>query len=55
MRYINPRFTYLLTYLLAHPGSPGQSAVKRVCVCIAYTLQGKDHTSQYSDTVIPDC
>jgi len=26
-------FAYLV---LAHPGSPGQRAVKRVCVCVGY-------------------
>jgi len=28
-------FTFLV---LAHPGSPGKSAVKRVCVCVCYVL-----------------
>ena len=28
-------FTFLV---LAHPGSPGKGAVKRVCVCVAYIL-----------------
>jgi len=26
----------------AHPGSPGQGAVKRVCVCVATSLANKD-------------
>ena len=29
-------FSFLV---LAHPGSPGQRAVKRVCVCVFHTLQ----------------
>ena len=29
-------FTFLV---LAHPGRPGQRAVKRVCVCVLYGLQ----------------
>ena len=28
-------FTFLVT---AHPGSPGKGAVKRVCVCVYFTL-----------------
>ena len=28
-------FTFLV---LAHPGSPGQRAVKRVCVCLCITI-----------------
>jgi len=36
-------FTFLV---LAHPGSPGQRAVKRVCVCVCtitvYSMQGAD-------------
>ena len=45
MRYINPRFTYLLTYFSkiqtgfaflvpTYLGSQGKRAVKRVCVCV---------------------
>jgi len=34
MRYINPRFTYLLTYLPAYLGSPVKRAVVQLCVCV---------------------
>ena len=27
-------FTFLVLALVAHPGSPGKRAVKRVCVCV---------------------
>jgi len=42
-------FTFLV---LAHPGSPGQEAVKRVCVCVYYAafnalcVSHKDDESQ---------
>jgi len=29
-------FTFLVP---AHPGRPGKRAVKRVCVCVSYTVQ----------------
>jgi len=32
-------FTFLV---LAHPGSPGKRAVKRVCVCVSYTTFQND-------------
>jgi len=31
-------FTYLV---LTHPGSPGQRAIKRLCVCVCYLLSSK--------------
>jgi len=35
-------FTFLVP---AHPGSPGQRAVKRVCVCCAVSLQNQAQDS----------
>ena len=32
-------FTYLVP---AHPGSPGQRAIKRVCVCVLCSLESGD-------------
>ena len=33
-------FTFLV---LAHPGSPGQRAVKRMCVCVQFTFKSKSN------------
>jgi len=35
-------FTFLVR---AHPGSPGQRAVKRVCVCVLPRIENKGHGS----------
>jgi len=37
-------FTFLVP---AHPGSPGQSAVKRMCVCVTY-LSSKHPDGEWS-------
>ena len=34
-------FTFLVP---AHPGSPGQRAVKRVCVCVSYGINSNSDT-----------
>jgi len=41
-------FTFLVP---AHAGSPGQRAVKRVCVCVAYFL-GKILTKHYENLTV---
>jgi len=40
-------FTFLVP---AHPGSPGKSAVKRVCVCVCVCRPGPNVNDSYSST-----
>ena len=40
-------FTFLV---LAHPGSPGQRAIKRVCVCVCVTYKMNEYLNIFINT-----
>jgi len=46
-------FTFLL---LAHPGSPGRRAVKRVCVCmlLQFNSDERNQMMQFRDLIYPE-
>ena len=41
-------FTFLVLALVAHPGSPGKRAVKRVCVCVCVDIQSSSRSWSFS-------
>jgi len=45
-------FTFLVP---AHPGSPGQRAIKRVCVYMDRYLQQKQHTLSFIEMAVQFC
>ena len=45
-------FTFLVP---AHPGSPGQRAIKRVCVYMDRYLQQKQHTLSFIEMTVQFC